>query len=215
MNHIRVWDLPLRLFHWALAALVIVLIVTGQIGGAAMETHFLAGYGVLALLLFRLVWGFIGGATARFGHFVRGPGAIRAYLRGQWQRNGHNPLGAFSVLAMLGLLLLQVSAGLFANDDIASEGPLARFIAKEASDSVTWLHKEVGATALYVLIGLHVAAILYYWIVRKNNLVAPMITGMGRAQEDGEAVDDSGRQRALALFVFACVCGLVALLVRR
>lgn len=213
MSKVRVWDLPLRLFHWALAALVAILIVTGQTGGAAMQWHFLAGYGVLALLLFRVVWGFIGGRTARFTFFVRGPGAIRSYLRGQWQRNGHNPLGAWSVLAMLGMLLFQASVGLFSNDDIASEGPLARLIAKDASDSLTWLHKEIGATALYVLIGLHVAAILYYWLLKRRNLVAPMITGMQAAGDPQQAVVDtwSLRLRAVAVLVFACA--VVALVV--
>jgi cytochrome b len=213
MSKIRVWDLPLRLFHWALVMLVAVLVITGKTGGAAMQWHFLAGYGVLALVLFRVVWGFIGSATSRFSYFVHGCAAIRSYLKGQWQRNGHNPLGAWSVLAMLGMLLFQASIGLFSNDDIASEGPLAKLISKDVSDSLSWLHKAINVNLLYALVGLHVAAILYYSIFKRKNLVMPMITGMQTAKESGDAVVDSWSLRLLALAVFTGICGLIALLV--
>ena len=126
-RRILVWDLPVRLFHWLLVMLVIVSFVTGELGGTWMQIHLWSGYTILGLLLFRLAWGFIGGHHARFSSFVRGPNAVRRYARTLWDRSaprhlGHNPLGGWSVLAMLLLLLFQVATGLFANDDIFTQG---------------------------------------------------------------------------------------------
>ncbi|NJD06485.1 MAG: cytochrome B [Methylococcaceae bacterium] len=173
---VKVWDLPLRLFHWALVLAVGFAVVTGEIGGSWADWHGRFGLIVLGLLFFRLIWGFIGSNHARFASFVPTPARIAAYLQGGWEGIGHNPLGALAVLALLGLAGLQVGTGLFANDDIAFQGPLAGLVDKPVSDKLTGLH----ATAFYVLaalIGLHVAAIVFYVRVKKHNLVKPMLTG--------------------------------------
>src|SRR5512133_1723758 len=145
MNRILVWDLPLRLFHWLLVLLVVVSVVSAKIGGNAMQIHLLSGYAILSLVLFRILWGFLGGAHARFASFVRGPAAVIAYLRAlprhqAGQHLGHNPAGAWSVIVMLIVLLAQAGTGLFSNDDIATEGPLAKLVSKALSDRITGAH---------------------------------------------------------------------------
>ncbi|BAO30497.1 cytochrome b/b6 domain-containing protein [Sulfuritalea hydrogenivorans] len=176
MQRFRVWDLPTRIFHWTLAFCVVGSFVTAKIGGNAMVWHGRIGVTVVGLLVFRLVWGFSGSTYARFSQFVRGPSAIRAYLRGQWQGAGHNPLGALSVLAMLATLMLLVATGLFANDDIAFEGPLYALVGKEFSDRLVGLHRLI-EPAIILLVLAHLGAIFYYVRVKKESLVRPMVTG--------------------------------------
>lgn len=175
-QRIKVWDLPTRLFHWLLAALVVAAVVTGQVGGNAIFVHGKLGLAIVGLLAFRLVWGVAGSTYARFAQFVPGPAALRAYLQGRWQGLGHNPLGALSVLALLGLLLFQVLSGLFANDDIAFRGPLADLTSKDLSDTLSGLHKSA-FPLLLALVAVHVGAIVFYVRVKKDNLVKPMLTG--------------------------------------
>ena len=176
MQRFRVWDLPTRIFHWTLAFCVVGSFVTAKIGGNAMVWHGRIGVTVVGLLVFRLVWGFSGSTYARFSQFVRGPSAIRAYLRGQCQGAGHNPLGALSVLAMLATLMLLVATGLFANDDIAFEGPLYALVGKEFSDRLVGLHRLI-EPAIILLVLAHLAAIAFYVRIRKETLIMPMITG--------------------------------------
>jgi cytochrome b len=171
-----VWDLPTRLFHWSLAVLVVAAFVTVKIGGNAMVWHGRLGLAIIGLLVFRIVWGFVGSTYARFLQFVRGPGAIRAYLRGEWNELGHNPLGALSVLALLGILVIQATTGLFSNDDIAFEGYLVPLIGMEASSSITGIHHLL-EKLLMALVALHVGSIVFYARVKKHNLVKPMISG--------------------------------------
>ena len=173
---IRLWDLPLRLFHWLLVAAVTFAIVTAKIGGEWMEWHGRAGIFIAGLLGFRMAWGFVGSATARFANFAPRPKSLRAYLQGRWRGLGHNPLGACSVLLLLGLLAAQVVTGLLANDDIDFEGPWFNTIDKDLSDRITAWHHHL-SNYLLVFIGLHVAALAFYLIVRKTNLVLPMLTG--------------------------------------
>ncbi len=173
-----IWDLPIRLFHWLLAASVIGAVVTAQIGGNLMIWHGRLGALILGLLVFRLAWGVWGSDTARFTRFVRGPGAIRAYLGGTWQGIGHNPLGALSVLAMLMVLLFQAVSGHFAHDDIAFRGPLADMVDRHARDDASRLHR-LATNVVYGLVALHLLAMAYYARVRKQNLVLPMVTGKG------------------------------------
>ena len=207
----RIWDLPTRLFHWALAALVVFSLVTAKLGGLWMDWHMRSGYAVLALVLFRLLWGFAGSHYARFETFVRGPRAILAYLTGKSRHGaGHNPLGALSVLALLAMLLVQASAGLFANDDIFTEGPLAKFVSAAASTQLTRLHKQ-GETVLYVLVGLHVVAVVYYTVYRSEPLLRTMLRG-DRAIEASPAQDDLAL-RLRALLLLALCAGLVGYLV--
>nr|ART37682.1 E17 [uncultured bacterium] len=190
MPRIRVWDLPLRIFHWALAFCVIAAYISQSIGGNAMVWHGRFGLAVLGLVTFRLAWGFVGSTNARFRHFVRGPKAIAAYLRGQWSGLGHNPLGALSVLALLGVPLLLTLTGLFANDDIAFEGPLYALIDKDLSDRITKIHHWFEPVIL-ILVGLHIAAIAFYVWVKKQTLVKPMMTGW-KEVADGESATGGG-----------------------
>ena len=190
MPRIRVWDLPLRIFHWALAFCVIAAYISQSIGGNAMVWHGRFGLAVLGLVTFRLAWGFVGSTNARFRHFVRGPKAIAAYLRGQWSGLGHNPLGALSVLALLGVPLLLTLTGLFANDDIAFEGPLYALIDKDLSDRITKIHHWFEPVIL-ILVGLHIATIAFYVWVKKQTLVKPMMTGWKEVAE-GESATGGG-----------------------
>lgn len=175
-HRIRVWDLPTRFFHWSLVLLVTASVISAKIGGNMMEWHERSGLAIVGLLTFRLIWGFVGSTYARFAHFVRGPRTIIAHLRGQWHGVGHNPLGALSVLAMLALLVAQTLSGLFANDDIAFNGPLYALVSKAESNTLTgWHHRT--EYALYALVGLHVAAVAFYSWWKKEPLVAAMIHG--------------------------------------
>ncbi|WP_150428042.1 cytochrome b/b6 domain-containing protein [Dechloromonas sp. CZR5] len=201
-SRIRLWDLPLRLFHWSLVATVLGAISTGLIGGGWMVWHGRQGLAVVGLLAFRLVWGFVGSTHARFAAFFPTPGKIAAYLRGQWQGVGHNPLGALSVFALLGLLSVQVASGLLANDDIAFNGPLYPLIDKALSDAATGWHRLV-VNALYLLLALHVAAIAFHARIKRQNLVRPMITGW----HEGPAEQES-RGGGLPLFVCALIVAL-------
>ena len=175
-QRIKVWDLPTRLFHWLLALCVSAALITGQIGGAAIDWHGRIGLVIVGLIVFRLVWGLIGSRHARFASFVPTPTTLAAYLRGQWRGVGHNPLGALSVLGLLALVAIQLSTGLFGNDDIAFRGPLYDLISKELSDRLTGIH-ELSSTLLIALIVLHLAAIAFYGHVKKDKLIKPMITG--------------------------------------
>ena len=179
---IRIWDLPTRLFHWLLLLLVVASFVTGWVGGNLIEWHARAGIAITGLLAFRLVWGFVGSTYARFAHFVPGPGRVLAYVRGQWRGLGHNPVGALSVLALLAILIFQAVSGLVANDDIAFEGPLYALVDKATSDSLSSLHRQ-NFWIIIGLVSLHVLAIAFYALVKKDNLVKPMITGV-KAVED-------------------------------
>lgn len=181
MQHIRVWDLPTRLFHWVLAACVAALFVTGNIGGNLMTWHMRAGYAVLTLLSFRLVWGVVGGYWSRFVVFVPTPGRLMSYVKGTDSAGdaqlGHNPLGALSVLAMLAVLGAQVATGLVSDDEIAFSGPLVQFVSSATSGLATSYHKQYGKLLVLILVVLHVCAIVFYQRVKKQRLVTAMITG--------------------------------------
>lgn len=195
---IRVWDLPTRIFHWLLLALVTGSIVSVKIGGNAMVWHGRFGHLIVGLIVFRLVWGFVGSTHARFAHFVRGPGAIRAYLVGRWHGVGHNPLGALSVLALLGAIGLQAVGGLFANDDIAFNGPLYRAVSSATSNRISGWHRQ-GEWVIYALIALHVGAVLFYAFVRKERIIQPMITGRKTVSDPEAAPARGGGWLALAV----------------
>jgi cytochrome b len=209
MHTIRVWDLPTRLFHWLLAGCVIGLVVTGSIGGNWMNWHLRLGYAVLTLLLFRLVWGFIGGHWSRFASFVYAPSSLVAYLRGQARpehRVGHSPLGALSVFALLLILAAQVSTGLMSDDEIAFFGPLVRFVSGDTVVMATSYHKNVGKFIVIGLVVLHVVAILFYKFVKKQGLVRPMVVGDKQLAMQVPSANDTTGTRLLALAVLA-LCG--------
>jgi cytochrome b len=214
---IHVWDLPTRLFHWLLVALFAFSWASAELGGNAMEWHMLSGYGLLGLVVFRLLWGIAGSATARFGQFVKGRGAILAYVRGFARKDappsvGHNPLGGWMVVFMLSLLLLQGATGLFANDDIVTEGPLYHLISKELSDQLTELHEGV-FNALLTLVAVHLSAIFFYLLVKRDNLIRPMITG--RKQVPAETAQPFMVSVWRALPLAAIAAAAVYLLVTR
>jgi cytochrome b len=182
LRAVRVWDLPTRLFHWTLVAGVTALVITGQIAGNALEWHMRLGLGVGGLLLFRVLWGLVGGRWSRFTSFVFSPAAVLRYVRGQSLPGevfhvGHNPLGGLSVLAMLGLLLLQVGTGLVADDDIATTGPLNAFVSHAYANWATHWHTGWGKWGLLALVLLHLAAIAYYLWRRRQPLVRAMLSG--------------------------------------
>lgn len=180
----RVWDLPTRLFHWTLVALIVLLYATGEYGLLDMRWHFWLGYATLALILFRLLWGLFGSQTSRFADFVRGPVLVARYVKAQMSTNahisiGHNPLGGWSVLALLLSVLLQSVTGLFASDEIDVDGPLAGFVPGYTVKLMTRLHNW-NENVLLLLVALHVAAVLFYLLVKHDNLIVPMFTGRKR-----------------------------------
>lgn len=217
MHTIHIWDLPTRLFHWLLALAVVGLIVTGSIGGNWMAWHLRLGYAVMALLLFRVVWGFVGGEWSRFGSFVYAPSSLVAYLRGQapvHHRAGHTPLGALAVFALLGVLLAQVGSGLMSDDEIAFFGPLVRFVSGDTVSAATSYHKNVGKFIVFGLVALHLLAIVFYKVVRKQALVASMVVGTKTLPVPVPPARDDAVTRTWALVVVAVCGGLVTWLVR-
>jgi cytochrome b len=208
---VPVWDWPVRLFHWSLVALLVAAVVTAKIGGNAMAWHMRAGMAILTLVLFRILWGFAGSRHARFASFVRGPGAVMAYLRSVLEpprqfHAGHNPLGGWSVVAMLLVLLAQATSGLFANDDIATDGPLVRLVSKATSDAITWFHHR-NFWVLATLATLHVAAVAYHFVALRDDLVRPMITGVKRlpSLHAAEGSGPTPTPRALLLLALAAL----------
>ncbi len=212
MHRQRVWDLPIRLFHWLLVASIAFAYVSGTLGGNLIDWHGRAGFFIVGLVVFRIVWGFIGTATARFTSFVRGPGAIRAYLRGEWRGIGHNPIGALSVLALLGLVAAQAATGLFTNDDIAYQGPFADWVGKDLSDRFHTWHAWL-QNGLLALIALHVGAIVFYLHVKKENLVKPMLTGWKELPAAQPAVPATAHAQGGGLVAFIVALALAALAV--
>lgn len=200
---IRVWDWPVRLFHWALLAAFLTLFITARVG--AMRWHFLAGGVVLALVTFRLIWGVVGSQTARFSYFVAGPRRVMDYVRsGRKSKPGHNPLGGLMVVAMLATLLGQVASGLFATGDSMIEGPLAHLIGANLSMRSYEVHRLL-SSVLLGLSALHVIAIAFHWLVLKENLVLPMLTGWTKAPSS--MTDVSMASTRLALVIWGLVLG--------
>jgi cytochrome b len=210
----RVWDLPTRAFHWLLAAFVVFSWVSGQFGGSDWrDWHFRSGYAVLALLLFRLVWGFAGPRYARFASFPPSPRAALAASERPLSQAGHSPLGALSVYSMLIFTLVQVIAGLFATDDTYSEGPLARFVSDATVHLLTRLH-SLNRWLLLGLVLLHIGAIVYYAAARGENLTAAMLHGDRPGSFAPAAQDDVPvriRGAAIAVAAVLLVAWLVTL----
>ena len=205
---VRVWDLPTRLFHWALVLCIVGLFITANVGGNAMVWHFRMGLTVLALLLFRLVWGLVGGRWSRFAAFIYSPRSIINYLKGKGKPKhsvGHTPTGAGSVFALLAILLAQVGSGLVSDDEIAFAGPLTRFVSSATVNLATNYHKNIGKWIILGLVVLHIAAIVFY-LWRKQNLIKPMLHGDKQVAVAVPASRDDAASRISALVVFG-VCG--------
>ncbi|MEM9046396.1 MAG: cytochrome b/b6 domain-containing protein [Pseudomonadota bacterium] len=178
---IRVWDLPVRLFHWSLLICIVGAITTADSGD--MDRHAQFGFAALVLVVFRIIWGFVGSETARFAHFVRPPPEILAYAKeGRWRGIGHNPLGGLSVIVLLGLVLAKVLTGLFSNDDILFDGPWVSAVSKETSDWLTGLHYDL-TNILYAFIALHIGAV-FWAAVKGDELIGPMVGGRKRLAVD-------------------------------
>lgn len=215
-NVVRVWDLPTRLFHWMLVACIAGLFATSYVPGSWIEWHARLGYTVFALILFRIVWGLVGGRWSRFSAFLYSPRSVLAYLRGRAHPDhliGHNPLGAASVFAMVLAVLAQVGTGLVSDDEIAFQGPLNRLVDSATGLTATWYHKDIGQWLLVALIVLHVLAIVFY-AARKQNLVGPMLHGDKPAAAGTLPSRDDLGSRLLALVVFGACAAAVWWLVR-
>ena len=209
LTKVRVWDLPTRLFHWALVIGITGLAITGTLGGNAMAWHFRFGYTVLTLLLFRIVWGLVGGRWSRFGAFIYAPHSVIDYLKGKGKPEhsvGHSPVGALSVFALLGFLVLQVSSGLVSDDEIAFAGPLTAFVSNATVGLATNYHANIGKWILLGLVLLHIAAIVFY-LLRKHNLVQAMVHGDKELVRPAPSSRDDLASRMAALLVFLLCAG--------
>lgn len=198
----RVWDGPLRLFHWLLAASVGGALLTGWLGGNLMPWHGRLGLAVLGLLVFRLLWGFWGSGYARWRYLLATLSGLRDELQGRWRRPGHSPAGVLAVLALLGLLALQLATGLLADDEIAFHGPLQPLASPDTSQALTRLHRQLWPWLLG-MISLHLLAILFYVRIRRRPLLRAMLTGQmpktGAGQQDARGGGWSRASLALLL----------------
>lgn len=176
-----VWDIFIRLFHWGLAGTVIFAWWSAEQGGNWMEAHMIAGYAVLALITFRLIWGFIGSPYARFSDFIKSPAQTLSYSKAFLRRQephytGHNPLGGWMVISLIVLCTLQAGSGLFASDDIFTEGPLASLVSSDVSSAITGFHKA-GFNILMIAVFLHLAGVIYHQGIKREPLIQGMIHG--------------------------------------
>ncbi|MGH8764530.1 MAG: cytochrome b/b6 domain-containing protein [Burkholderiales bacterium] len=219
-NLVRVWDAPVRLFHWLLVLLFAFMFFSGKSGSEWLDWHVRAGYAVFALLLFRVLWGFAGSTHARFGGFLAGPKVCIECLQHLLKRTplpyaGHNPLGGWMVVVLLLSLLFQVGTGLFANDDLLFEGPLASLVSKATSDRLSGWHVW-NFNLLLLLAALHIVAVLYHWLFMKENLIGAMFTGMKRmpaGAAEGVVVRFASSWLALVLLAVAALA--VYLVIKR
>jgi len=222
---IRVWDLPIRLFHWLLVFCIAGSLISVNLGGNAIQWHAYFGYSVLTLLIFRIIWGLVGSTHARFASFIPTRESILNYLQGKSPRFlGHNPVGALSVFALLFVLGVQVVTGLFVDDEIAFQGPFAKYVSSATISFLSQIH-EGNQVLIYTLISIHIAAIIYYRKFKGEDLIKPMINGdkeidpseeakyspvdLGRASKDG------GLQRGLALAILSVIAVVVGYLITR
>jgi cytochrome b len=213
---VRIWDLGVRVFHWTAALLVVVSVVTAKVGGSLMLWHQRSGYAILALVTFRILWGLAGPTHARFASFVHGPRAALAYVKSVRKGvagayAGHNPLGAYSVLALLAVLLLQATTGLFSTDDIAEFGPLTKLVSNAFIERATAIH-HLNEKVIYALVALHLAAIGYYTLVKREGLVRAMITGDKQGIVAAASADDTPMRIRAAIFA-ALAAALVGVIV--
>ena len=222
---IRVWDLPIRVFHWLLVLCISGSLISINLGGNAIQWHAYFGYCILTLLIFRVVWGFVGSTHARFTSFLPTKESLIQYLQGKSPKVlGHNPLGALSVFALLFVLCVQVFTGLFVDDEIAFQGPLAKYVPGWVSSFLSEIH-EGNQVVIFTLIAIHLSAIWFYKKFRGENLIKPMISGdkeidpseeanylpadLGRASKDGVL------QRGFALLLLSLIAVVVGYLITK
>ncbi|QWE04086.1 cytochrome b/b6 domain-containing protein [Polynucleobacter sp. JS-JIR-II-50] len=222
---IRVWDLPIRLFHWLLVVCIAGSFVTINLGDEFIQWHAYFGYSILTLLIFRIIWGFVGSTHARFASFLPTKKAIFDYLSGSSPHVlGHNPIGAISVFALIFVLCVQVLTGLFVDDEVSFQGPLAKYVSGSISSFLSEIH-EGNQVVIYTLIAIHISAIWYYKKFKSENLIKPMISGdkeidpseeakylpadLGRASKDGVL------QRSFALLLLSVIAVAVGYLITK
>jgi cytochrome b len=219
MRQVQVWDFAVRVFHWLLVALIAFMWWSGRQKGDWMSYHFYAGYAILTLIVFRIIWGFVGGTHARFADFIYGPSAIIVYLKTLPSRTaakfaGHNPVGGWSVVLMILCVGVQVGTGLFAsNDDTGFEGPLVKLVSGAMSGTLTSIHR-ISINVLLAVIAVHISAVVYYLVYKKENLIAPMISGKKHLPETLAAAERRIGGSGRALVVLAMVIVGVFFLVR-
>lgn len=211
LRAVYVWDLPVRLFHWSLVALVVLSWASRELD--YMEVHRWSGYAILTLVAFRMGWGFVGSRHARFADFVRTPRAMRAYmadiLAGHKATHlGHNPAGGWSVMALLACLFVQVATGLFVTDEVLFDGPFYRAVSEDTAHRLKQLH-GINFNILLLLIGVHLAAIAFYRFAKGENLVRPMVNGTKWVALDDAAEDAPRVGGWRAPLVLACAAALV------
>jgi len=207
-HKINVWDLPTRVFHWALAMGFVVSFASAKMG--EMDLHSTSAIYILGLIIFRLIWGFTGSLTARFAHFIPSIFKLKDYLRHKksFEHNiGHSPLGALAVVALLLLIIFQLLTGLVADDDIYTVGPLREMVSDSLSDWATSSHSLMSDVLLGFVI-LHIAAVFFYWLVKKQNLIKPMITGYQVLKVKTQAQQSLEYKKALAVvaIIISGVC---------
>lgn len=215
-TRIRVWDLPVRIVHWVIVALLVGLLVTGLQGDEWLVWHMRFGQTMLALGVFRVLWGFVGSRNARFSAFLRGPAEIVRYVRsftGHHERHAtHNPLGGWMVVLLLVALLVQATTGLFTNDDVLYGGPLSEKVTKDTSDAVSAFHRRFW-WVVATLSAVHIAAVLAYLALWKDNLIVPMLTGQKELPPGSATPGDAAASTVkAALLLAACAAALWYLL---
>lgn len=215
VQKVKVWDAPVRLFHWTLAAAIFFMWFSADQGGSWLVWHLRCGLLVIALVVFRIIWGFVGSDTARFAQFVKGPGAIRRYLNNDFSENrqpGHNPLGALSVLLMLAAVLFQAATGLFSSDanSYLYPGYWQHLIGSEAGDAVRTVHVNF-FWFLLALVVLHIAAVVFYKIVKKHNLIHPMLSGFKYLSAPLPRLAFVSPLKALAIFAVVALAVFVGI----
>ena len=209
-----IWDLPVRIFHWAFAITILSSWFTAEQGSEYIELHMQLGYVALGLILFRILWGIVGPKHARFSNFIPSPRSLLAYLKDIKKDKttpGHNPLGALMVVLMIVLISAQAISGLFINDDVFSSGPYYGSVGKDIEKIMSFIHHN----AFNFMIGaifLHLLAIFFYWRVKKQNLVVPMITGK-KTDKHANASDAIPHSSIILGIFVALSCAAFCLLV--
>lgn len=210
-SRIKVWDIYLRLFHWLLAVCIIVSFVSVRMD--EMEVHFISGHIILALIIFRIIWGIVGSRTALFLSFIKGPKAILRYLKASDSPEfkpmiGHSPIAALSVIALLVVISAQVITGLMSDDEIFLQGPLAQFVSYDTAYQATTYHAYIPRLIVGLVI-LHLLAIAFYRLVKKENLVKPMITGSKTLRDKDIGRGDENSDRAPIVAALAIIISVV------
>ena len=209
-TRVLVWDLPVRFFHWAIVLLLVGLVTTGKLGADWLLWHMRMGYAVIALIAFRILWGFVGSRNARFASFLAGPSRVLRYARsfreGHEVHATHNPAGGWMVVLLLAALLAQATMGLFTNDDILWGGPFSERVSKATSDAISAIHRQFW-WVIVALSAVHVAAVLAYLVLKKDDLVTPMFTGYKHLPENVASPAHAAASTSKALVLIA-LCAL-------